>query len=117
MPGVVLTTNVVDCAVEEVGFDDRVKVTFDEQDGSGFRSSRGRGMSQGSDGEVLRHRGSASPRSAYGRPASRWALPSTPSARRWPMPVSPLEQIDGVFDLSRQEPRLPRILTGRRRSR
>jgi uncharacterized OB-fold protein len=35
-PGVVLTTNVVNCAPEEVNFDDRVKVTFDEQDGIWF---------------------------------------------------------------------------------
>ncbi len=36
VPGVVLTTNIVNCAVEEVGFDDRVQVTFDEQDGIWF---------------------------------------------------------------------------------
>jgi uncharacterized OB-fold protein len=32
-PGVILTTNVVNCPVEEVGFDDAVRVAFDEQDG------------------------------------------------------------------------------------
>jgi uncharacterized protein len=36
VPGVVLTTNIVNCAVEDVGFDDSVKVTFDEQDGIWF---------------------------------------------------------------------------------
>jgi uncharacterized OB-fold protein len=32
-PGVFLTTNIVNCAVEDVQFDDKVRVTFDEQDG------------------------------------------------------------------------------------
>jgi uncharacterized OB-fold protein len=36
VPGVVLTTNIVNCAPEDVGFDDRVKVLFDEQDGIWF---------------------------------------------------------------------------------
>jgi uncharacterized OB-fold protein len=35
-PGVILTTNVVNCAVEDVAFEDRVQVTFDEQDGIWF---------------------------------------------------------------------------------
>lgn len=35
-PGVILTTNIVNCPVEEVSFDDPVKVTFDEQDGIWF---------------------------------------------------------------------------------
>ncbi len=33
VPGVYLTTNIVGSPVEEVAFDDRVRVTFDEQDG------------------------------------------------------------------------------------
>src|ERR1700741_375845 len=32
VPGVVLTTNVVGCGPDEVDFDDKVKVTFEEQD-------------------------------------------------------------------------------------
>jgi uncharacterized protein len=32
-PGVFLTTNIVNCAVEDVHFDDKVRVTFEEQDG------------------------------------------------------------------------------------
>lgn len=36
VPGVVLTTNIVNCAVENVKFDDKVKVAFDEQDGIWF---------------------------------------------------------------------------------
>lgn len=36
VPGVVLTTNIVDCDVNDVKFDDKVKVTFDEQDGIWF---------------------------------------------------------------------------------
>lgn len=36
VPGVVLTTNIVNCAVEDVKFDDKVKVLFDEQDGIWF---------------------------------------------------------------------------------
>ena len=32
-PGVYLTTNIVGCAVDEVRFDDKVRVTFEEQDG------------------------------------------------------------------------------------
>jgi uncharacterized OB-fold protein len=32
-PGVYLTTNIVNCPVEEVNFEDRVRVTFEEQDG------------------------------------------------------------------------------------
>jgi uncharacterized protein len=36
VPDVILTTNVVNCPVEEVDFDDPVKVTFDEQDGIWF---------------------------------------------------------------------------------
>ena len=36
VPDVVLTTNIVHCPVEEVGFDDPVKVTFEEQDGIWF---------------------------------------------------------------------------------
>lgn len=36
VPGVVLTTNIVNCPVEEVKFDDKVKVAFDEQDGIWF---------------------------------------------------------------------------------
>ena len=33
VPGVILTTNIVNCPVDEVNFDDKVRVTFDEQDG------------------------------------------------------------------------------------
>ena len=33
VPGVYLTTNIVNCAPEEVAFDDKVRVVFDEQDG------------------------------------------------------------------------------------
>ncbi|HYD06311.1 MAG TPA: OB-fold domain-containing protein [Reyranella sp.] len=33
VPGVYLTTNIVGCAVDEVDIDDRVRVTFEEQDG------------------------------------------------------------------------------------
>ena len=36
VPGVVLTTNIVKCDVDEVKFDDKVKVAFDEQDGIWF---------------------------------------------------------------------------------
>ncbi len=36
VPDVILTTNIVNCAVEEVGFDDKVRVVFDEQDGIWF---------------------------------------------------------------------------------
>ncbi|MFT4025433.1 MAG: OB-fold domain-containing protein [Novosphingobium sp.] len=36
VPGVVLTTNIVNCDVDDVKFDDKVKVTFDEQDGIWF---------------------------------------------------------------------------------
>ena len=36
VPGVVLTTNIVGCAVDEVDIDDRVRVTFEEQDGVWF---------------------------------------------------------------------------------
>jgi uncharacterized OB-fold protein len=32
-PDVLLTTNIVNCAIEDVGFDDPVVVTFEEQDG------------------------------------------------------------------------------------
>ena len=32
-PGVVLTTNIVGCAVDSVDIDDKVQVVFDEQDG------------------------------------------------------------------------------------
>lgn len=32
-PGVYLTTNIVNCPVEEVAFDDKVQVVFEEQDG------------------------------------------------------------------------------------
>lgn len=33
VPGVVLTSNIVNCAVDEVNFGDRVRVLFEEQDG------------------------------------------------------------------------------------
>lgn len=33
VPGVYLTTNIVNCPVEEVNFDDKVRVVFEEQDG------------------------------------------------------------------------------------
>lgn len=36
VPGVVLTTNIVGCAPEDVDFDDKVRVTFEEQDGIFF---------------------------------------------------------------------------------
>ena len=36
VPGVYLTTNIVGCGVDEVSFDDRVRVTFEEQDGIFF---------------------------------------------------------------------------------
>ena len=35
-PGVILTSNVVSCAIEEVDFGDKVQVVFDEQDGIWF---------------------------------------------------------------------------------
>jgi len=35
-PGVILTTNIVNCEVDDVKFDDKVKVVFDEQDGIWF---------------------------------------------------------------------------------
>lgn len=35
-PGVILTTNIVNCAPEDVKFDDKVRVLFDEQDGIWF---------------------------------------------------------------------------------
>ena len=33
VPGVYLTTNIVNCPVEAVNFEDKVRVVFDEQDG------------------------------------------------------------------------------------
>jgi len=33
VPGVYLTTNIIDCPVEQVAIGDRVQVTFEEQDG------------------------------------------------------------------------------------
>jgi uncharacterized OB-fold protein len=33
VPGVYLTTNIVNCPVEDVNFEDKVRVTFEEQDG------------------------------------------------------------------------------------
>ncbi|MBW8785685.1 MAG: OB-fold domain-containing protein [Novosphingobium sp.] len=36
VPGVILTTNIVNCAVDEVAFDDPVRVVFEEQDGIWF---------------------------------------------------------------------------------
>ena len=33
VPGVYLTTNIVNCAPGDVNFDDKVRVTFEEQDG------------------------------------------------------------------------------------
>jgi len=36
VPGVYLTTNIVGCRIDEVDFDDRVRVTFEEQDGIWF---------------------------------------------------------------------------------
>jgi len=36
VPDVVLTTNIVNCAVDEVHFEDKVQVTFEEQDGIWF---------------------------------------------------------------------------------
>jgi uncharacterized OB-fold protein len=33
VPGVFLTTNIVNCKPEDVTFEDRVRVTFEEQDG------------------------------------------------------------------------------------
>ncbi len=33
VPGVYLITNIVNCAVDTVDFDDKVRVVFDEQDG------------------------------------------------------------------------------------
>jgi uncharacterized OB-fold protein len=35
-PGVILTTNVVNCPVDAIDFDDKVHVAFDEQDGIFF---------------------------------------------------------------------------------
>lgn len=35
-PGVILTTNIVDCDPDAVRFDDKVRVKFDEQDGIWF---------------------------------------------------------------------------------
>jgi uncharacterized OB-fold protein len=36
VPDVVLTTNIVNCDVDDVHFDDKVRVLFDEQDGIWF---------------------------------------------------------------------------------
>ncbi len=36
VPGVILTTNIVNCPVENVRFDDPVRVVFEEQDGIWF---------------------------------------------------------------------------------
>jgi uncharacterized OB-fold protein len=36
VPGVVITSNIVNCAPEDVQFDDRVQVLFEEQDGIWF---------------------------------------------------------------------------------
>lgn len=36
VPGVILTTNIINCEVDEVDFGDKVKVTFEEQDGIWF---------------------------------------------------------------------------------
>ncbi len=36
VPGVYLTTNIVNCGPEAVGFEDRVRVVFEEQDGIWF---------------------------------------------------------------------------------
>ena len=36
VPDVVLTTNIVNCSVEEVNFEDKVRVVFEEQDGVWF---------------------------------------------------------------------------------
>ena len=36
VPDVILTTNIVNCAVDEVHFDDKVQVVFEEQDGIWF---------------------------------------------------------------------------------
>jgi uncharacterized OB-fold protein len=33
VPGVYLTTNIVNCAIEDVNFEDKVRVVFEEQDG------------------------------------------------------------------------------------
>jgi uncharacterized OB-fold protein len=33
VPGVTLTTNIVNCPIDEVNFDDKVRVVFEEQDG------------------------------------------------------------------------------------
>ena len=35
-PGVILTTNIVGCDIDAVQFNDKVRVTFDEQDGIYF---------------------------------------------------------------------------------
>jgi uncharacterized OB-fold protein len=35
-PGVILTTNIVGSPVDDVDFEDRVRVTFEEQDGISF---------------------------------------------------------------------------------
>ena len=35
-PNVIMTTNITGCGVDEVGLDDKVRVTFDEQDGIWF---------------------------------------------------------------------------------
>ena len=35
-PGIILTTNIVGCEVDAVRFDDKVRVTFDAQDGIWF---------------------------------------------------------------------------------
>lgn len=36
VPGVVLTSNIVNCPVDQIDFDDKVQVTFEEQDGIWF---------------------------------------------------------------------------------
>lgn len=36
VPGVVLTSNIINCPVDQIDFDDKVQVTFEEQDGIWF---------------------------------------------------------------------------------
>ncbi|MDE2597773.1 MAG: OB-fold domain-containing protein [Sphingomonadales bacterium] len=36
VPGVILTTNIVGCGVDEIDFEDKVRVVFEEQDGIWF---------------------------------------------------------------------------------
>lgn len=36
VPGVILTTNIINCGVDDIDFEDKVRVVFEEQDGIWF---------------------------------------------------------------------------------